>query len=27
MAVHVLKQTASRFEVNFHVSGTDLFMK
>ena len=27
MVVHVLKQTASRFEVNFHVRGTDFIMK
>ena len=27
MVVHVLKQIASRFEVNFHVRGTDFIMK
>jgi hypothetical protein len=27
MVVHELKQTASRFEANFHVRGTDFFMK
>ena len=27
MVVHELKQTASRFEANFHVRGTDLFLK
>ena len=27
MVVHVLKQTASRFEANFHVRGTDYFME
>lgn len=27
MVVHVLKETASRFETNFHVRGTDYFMK
>ena len=27
MVVHELKQTASRFEANFHVRGTDFAMK
>lgn len=27
MVVHELKQTASWFEANFHVRGTDFFMK
>jgi len=27
MVVHALKQTASWFEANFHVRGTDLIMK
>jgi hypothetical protein len=27
MVIHALKQTASRFEANFHVRGTDYLMK
>ena len=27
MVVHELKQTASRFEANFHVRGTDYLLK